>query len=245
MEYSDYIIYVDESGDHNLVNTDPNYPMFVLAFCIFRKTEYADLVSPSIQRFKFKHFGHDTVVLHEHEIRKQQAPFVFLKSRDKRAVFMQDINKLITKAPMTVIAAAIHKDEHKELSADPTNPYEVALTFCMERAYSFLNNLKQTRRKTHLVVECRGKKEDRDLELEFRRICDGANLIGQLDCFDIVFADKKANSGGLQLADLIARPIGIKILNPDQQNRAYEIIALKLRSNAKGSIDGFGLKRFP
>jgi hypothetical protein len=29
---SDYIVYVDESGDHGLVSVDPEYPVFVLAF---------------------------------------------------------------------------------------------------------------------------------------------------------------------------------------------------------------------
>ena len=34
-EFSDYIVYVDESGDHSLESIDINYPVFVLAFCIF------------------------------------------------------------------------------------------------------------------------------------------------------------------------------------------------------------------
>lgn len=33
MSFSDYIVYVDESGDHGPVSSD--YPVFVLAFCIF------------------------------------------------------------------------------------------------------------------------------------------------------------------------------------------------------------------
>jgi len=36
-EFSDYIVYVDESGDHNLERINPEYPLFVLAFCIFEK----------------------------------------------------------------------------------------------------------------------------------------------------------------------------------------------------------------
>ncbi|UUE99924.1 DUF3800 domain-containing protein [Xanthomonas hortorum pv. pelargonii] len=31
-QYSNYIVYVDESGDHGLETLDPNYPVFVLAF---------------------------------------------------------------------------------------------------------------------------------------------------------------------------------------------------------------------
>jgi hypothetical protein len=39
-----------------------------------------------------------------------------------------------------------------------------------------------------------------------------------------VFASKKVNCGGLQIADLIARPIGRSVLNPAQKNRAYDLI---------------------
>jgi len=37
--FSDYIIYVDESGDHGLERIDPEFPIFVLAFCIIRKSD--------------------------------------------------------------------------------------------------------------------------------------------------------------------------------------------------------------
>lgn len=33
--FSDYVVYVDESGDHSLASIDPDYPVFVLALCIF------------------------------------------------------------------------------------------------------------------------------------------------------------------------------------------------------------------
>ena len=36
-EYSDYIVFADESGDPNPASVDANYPVFVLNFCVFRK----------------------------------------------------------------------------------------------------------------------------------------------------------------------------------------------------------------
>ena len=35
--FSDYVVYVDESGDGNLEKPNPSYPMLVLAFCVFKK----------------------------------------------------------------------------------------------------------------------------------------------------------------------------------------------------------------
>lgn len=245
MTYSDYVIYVDESGDHTLTAIDRDYPVFVLDFCIFRKDSYANVVAPQVQAFKFAHFGHDIVVLHEHEIRKQKPPFVFLKSRDKRDAFMDGLNRLIEQADFTIVAAAIHKERLTQRYAAPGNPYEMALTFCMERAHAFLRDRGQHMLTTHIVVERRGKREDDELELAFRSIRDGANYVGEMPGFEIIFADKKTNSAGLQLADLTARPIGRHVLDPAQPNRAWDIIEPKLRRSPAGVVSGWGLKVFP
>jgi hypothetical protein len=46
VQFSEYIIYVDESGDHSLESVDEQYPIFVLALCIFKKDEYAATAVP-------------------------------------------------------------------------------------------------------------------------------------------------------------------------------------------------------
>ena len=68
MPYSDYVVYVDESGDHSLQSIDPNFPVFSLAFCIFKKSDFVETVVPSVQRLKFEFWGHDAAVLHGHGI---------------------------------------------------------------------------------------------------------------------------------------------------------------------------------
>lgn len=244
-KFSDYIVYVDESGDHNLQPIDKYYPVFVLSCCIFEKSDYSTTVSPRIQNFKFKYFGHDIVILHEHKIRKQRVPFKFLQNRAKRSAFMTELSKIVKDAPFTLVAAVIDKQRLTDQYAYPENPYEIALRFCMERTYALLKDRNQHSELTHWIVEERGKREDQELELAFRRICDGDNQWGRLDCFDIIFADKKTNSSGLQLADLTARPIGRHVLDPGQPNRAYDIIETKFRRSPRGEIEGWGLKVFP
>ena len=98
---------------------------------------------------------------------------------------------------------------------------------------------------THIIVEKRGKAEDNELELEFRRICSGYNYLQRNLPFELVFADKKSNSTGLQLADLMARPIGLHVLKPEQPNRAFDVIDEKFYRNGKGNKNGYGLKCFP
>ena len=47
--FDDYIVYVDESGDHSLTSIDPQYPIFVLAFCLFDKEKYAEKIMTNIK----------------------------------------------------------------------------------------------------------------------------------------------------------------------------------------------------
>jgi len=243
-EFSDYIIYVDESGDHSLASINPEFPVFVLAFCIFHKPEYASQVTPAIQQFKFRYFGHDMLVLHERAIRKAKDEFVILINQEKRIQFMEDLSDLIETSPFSVVSVVIRKELLKEKYSDPTNPYHLALGYGLERVYSFVRKKQKNNHKTHIIFESRGKKEDKDLELEFMRVCSGDNRWGRLP-FEIIFADKKTNSCGLQLADLIARPIGLYTMNPQQKNRAYSIIEKKFYCDGEGRKEGRGRKCFP
>lgn len=56
-ENSDYIIYIDESGDHGLENIDADYPLFVLSFCCFQIENYINNAVPKLQKFKFNSCG--------------------------------------------------------------------------------------------------------------------------------------------------------------------------------------------
>lgn len=243
--FSDYIVYVDESGDHGLKTIDPNYPVFVLAFCVFHKQNFTEQLVPAIQKFKFKHFGHDQIILHETDIRKDRGDFSILKSKVAKNNFMSELSDIIEATPFTFISTVIKKEQYRRRYSDPDNPYHVALGYGLERVFYYLRSQGVMPSKTHVIVERRGKQEDNELELEFRRICDGANYESAQLPLELVFADKKSNSVGLQLADLVARPVGLKILRPEQANRAYEILETKFYRNDAGHHNGWGLKCFP
>ncbi len=251
--FSDYVVYVDESGDHSLTSINPDYPIFVLAFCIMHKRHYAERVIPSVEKFKFNYFGHDAIVLHEHEIRKQTGAFVMLTDQTLRASFMNDFSRIMEVNNYVVVACIIDKErlkEHKSPQEGGRNPYHIALDFCLDGLYDFLAEKDQLAQRTHVLVECRGKKEDKELELEFRRLCDGSQRKGEVLPFEVIFLDKKTNAVGLQLADLIARPIGIHYLRPKQNNRAFEIIEQKVlcrggREQLGQNYEGYGFKIVP
>lgn len=240
--FSDFIVFADESGDHGLVSIDPQFPAFALTLCAMRKADYTAQVVPAVQGLKFKYWGHDAVVFHEHEIRKSKGHFaILMTSRTLREQFIEDMNQLIMSAPMTIFASVIDKIRLREKYANPWNPYEIALHFCMERLHLMLRGEGEQGKTVHVVFESRGAREDAELELEFRRIAGNDSHWGyrrhnfsEFD-FQPVFVPKAANSPGLQLADLTARPIALSRLRPDQPNRAFDIIRPKLK----------GLKAFP
>jgi hypothetical protein len=107
MKHSDFIVYVDESGDHCLTRIDPLYPLFVLSLCIFHKSTYCEQI--------------------------------------------------------------------------------ILVNECMRQGVHF----------------------------------------------ELVIADKRTNSEGLQLADLTARPMGLSVLHPEQPSRAAAIIRTKLAGDLK------------
>ncbi len=237
IDKSDYIIYVDESGDHGLQNIDKDYPIFVLAFCCFKKESYINKVVPLVQNFKFKYWGHDQIVLHEHPIRKQKDEFAFLRGDAKyRTIFLNDINDIMSDLDCKIFYVVIDKTTLSDRYVKPYNPYDLSVYFGLELINEFLLSKEQEGKEVHFIFEKRGHKEDKELELSFRQICDNHTRFGYKVTdftkikFTPIFSDKKSNSTGLQIADLIARPIGLHYIRGEQENRAYKIIEDKIQA---------------
>jgi len=243
--FSDYLVFVDESGDHNLTQIDPQFPVFVLLFAIVPKSEYVNQVCPNLQRFKFQFWGHDEIVLHEHEIRKPFGDFLFLLRKPLRERFLAGLTEQMAALPATVVAVVIDKPAYAARYHEPINPYDYALEVGLERVFRHLDDLGQSAASTAIVVEKRGRREDADLELAFRRVCDGSNALRKPFPFELVMIPKSSNSTGLQLTDLMARPVALRHLRPGQPNRAFDTIEPKFRRSPEGKVEGWGIKQLP
>jgi hypothetical protein len=191
-------------------------------------------------RIKLRYFQNSSIIFHERDIRKAIGAFEFLTNGLIREAFFKDLNCFFEQSQFHVIASVIRKDHLQRIYNDPGNPYTIGTEFCLERLLFFLNRRKQILRAT-ITFEARGKKEDHDLELTFLRLTQHQKYQGR---FDIKILPKIADCPGLQLADLIARPIGRYVLDPQQPNRAFDIIRPKIDS-INGKIEGYGLKIFP
>lgn len=243
--FADHIVYADESGSPVLDGTiDPGFPIFVLACVLVAKNACSDAVSPEIQRLKFDFTGHDQLILYERDIRRQSGRFAFLQvDGELRERFLARVNDLVAAAPVEVVATVVDKQRLRRQYASPWSPYDIALHLCMERLLARLLALGQEGKLVHVVFESRGAREDTELEVRFRRIAANEGQWGHRRPdfiavrWEPVFADKRCNSAGLQLADLFARPIGLKAVRPRQANRAFDVLRSKL------SLGSF--KQFP
>lgn len=59
-----------------------------------------------------------------------------------------------------------------------------------------------------------------------------------------MFSQKTQNIAGMQIADLVAYPIGRWVLDKTKENRPFEIIKRKFHQK-NGKIINYGLKIFP
>jgi hypothetical protein len=244
LEYSDYIAYVDESGDHSLTSIDEGYPVFVLSFCVFQKKHYSHIVAPALRMLKFETFGHDMVIFHEQDIRKKIGAFSAM-GKERREIFLEELNILIAQAEFTFLATVIDKYNLRREKTQDTHVYHLAMQLGLEKLHHFLQSRNQHNRLTHVVCEARGRVEDHALAFEFFRVCSGHNSVRKKLAFKLVVADKKTNSEGLQFADLAARPVGLSVIRPDQPNRAFQILQKKFHKNSEGEASGYGFHLYP
>ena len=231
MAFSDFFVCVDETGSADLANVDPAFPVFGLAFCVFRKDHYVRDVVPHVEALKFKYFGHDRVILHEYEIRRRRAPFRFGQD-DLGAELMADLDELISGLHVQIVAVVVDKRLVPSELAPWIDGYGLAVGRGLQGVAQLIRSAEGRAAKSevvHVLAEARGKREDRLAHEAFARIRRDKEEAGLTDLdFKLLVAEKGWNSSGMQIADLVAHPIARHYLNRDQPNRAWETIRLKL-----------------
>ena len=242
------VMFLDESGDHSLDKIDPSYPMFVLAGCIFDFDYYSKYVEPEANKLKIKHFGKTNVILRSYDIRKQKREFASLVDMTKRTTFYEDLDNFINNLDFKIIAAAIRKDKLKSQYRTPGNPYHLCLRFILERAVMYLG---RTGERMLFRIESRQTHNDEKLAEVYEDFRNKDQNMFKKDeiqakLVDLSFNQKVQNIIGMQIADLVAYPIGKWVLDNSKENKAFEIIEKKFHKSFRSSsyLD-YGLKIFP
>ena len=245
MNSSGFIVYADESGDQIKRKKGSPYPMFVLAFCIFKIEEYFKFANQFL-KLKFKYLNHDATIFHENDIRHHINDFTFLKENPElEEELNSEIASMINKHVFKVIANAINKDELKSSNNVHSALYNTSLEFCLGSLQEYLTSLGLNNISTHVILETRSKEENKDVKKfleKYHRKCISKSIPYNIET---KVSHKRTNTFGLQLADLIARPIGLSVLKPEQPNRAHDIIKKKYLCDKNGNYLNVGLKINP
>lgn len=242
-----YYLYIDESGDHGLTCVNTDFPVFLLCGVIVSEIEYGN-IKQSFNEIKNKFWQTKEVIFHSRDIRKCEKEFSILFDLEKKKIFYEQINSSLSQSKYSIIASAIQKELYiKKYGRLSNDVYELALSFIIERAIFYLDDVNLTEKQLEIVIEKRGKSEDKKLGEHFQRLLSrGTSYVTaeRLAPYElkIVFKSKRDNINGLQLADLVAYPIARYAIEPNRANPAFDLISTKIYSKGEKR---YGLKIFP
>jgi hypothetical protein len=241
-----YLLFLDESGTHDMRTVDPHWPVFVLLGLLEGEIYYQKTLVPRVKELKARYQINKTSPLHSRHIRRWDGAFSFLREQKKRGSFYEDINQLFKQCRIRIFAIIIDKIRFSKRFLFAPNPYDVSLNqllslICGPPGIPGPNRPFVQR----IIAEARGKAEDRALQKEYSSFArSGLSAYGarhvqsrlprtvkRLFPSHIDFAHKSAAVAGLELADLAAYPIGRAFINGDWKNPAYLAVASRIRGH--------------
>jgi hypothetical protein len=241
---TNYLLFIDECGTHDMAFVDPKFPVFVLLGLLVGETYYAKTLVRRTKELKHRHLGTDEALLHSKEIRRAEGVFAFLRqSEERRDAFYADVNALFLGARIRLFAVVIDKEGLRRRFLTPLNPYHVSLSQLLSIVLGPPRLPGPNRPKVvRIIAESRGRKEDNQLQREFQTLrASGFSSYGATDVQNrktttvqrlyperIDFVKKAKVVTGLELADLAAYPIARATINRNWENPAAQIVAKKL-----------------
>lgn len=247
-ENKKYILYLDECGDQNLTNVNPQFPVFTLCGIVVSE-EQDKMLNEQINALKEDIWHNTNIILHSRDIRKCQNGFEVLFDLEVKKRFLEGVNKILGSDVYVIVCCAIMKEQYIRQYGRLGDVYGLSLSYIMERTVFYLDSVRKEGDNIELrtVIERRGKKEDKALLAYYNEVLDrgtywvdAVRMKRYFKRFDMLW--KAENVVGLQVADLVAYPITRHVLNPDGVNLAYDV----LKSNIF-MLDGklYGMRVIP
>ncbi|MCW3083091.1 MAG: hypothetical protein JWP12_457 [Bacteroidetes bacterium] len=240
-----YYLFVDESGDHGLKNIDCDFPVFVLCGVIFSEDQHS-VFRERMHQLKTDVWGSKEVIFHSRDIRKCEKEFQVLFDLEKKKMFYERLNAIISGSDYKIISAVIQKDDYIKKYGRLGNVYAICLSFLIERTIFYLDT-KSKPIQLEIIVEKRGKLEDQELLKHYNEVHSigtGYVTSARIKNYNtrFRFKSKKENINGLQLADLVAYPIARHIIEPSKINPAFNVLEAKFYEEGGKR---YGLKKYP
>lgn len=259
-----YRLYIDESGALGYSSKPLNEQNFKerylsLTGIIVEDQDNENILQPEMLNIRrlFTDDPDTLPILHRDEICKKEGLFIKLNDADFKTRYTKALESLIDGLPFKIITIVVDKAAHKEkYGAASMNPYHYSIDLLLERYVKYLQPNKST---GDVMIEARGKKEDRLLQQEYTRFytigtyyIPASAIQNKLTSKKIKVKDKKLGIAGLQLADSLSLPSKLdvlktyKVINKDLVENYTKILISKIQSkyhkNGYGTVIGVGKK---
>lgn len=265
----DYILFIDESGDPSLKYVQKciknnksisDNKFFTITGCLMKREDFLT-AKKNILNLKYKHWNNGLamykkynalkrVCFHSHEIRGRKPPFD--NNTIKYDEFVIDLSEYMKNIPIDIFSYTIDKEKHCLRYTEPYHPYSLGLEFILERLVKY--SLKPNE-SAIIVIEGRGKKEDKELLNHIKDIMDkGTRYVGE-NYFNVIKGvyfnpkwskedDDKKTYFGLEIADLICYPIH-KYCKSNFTNKDKAFLSIEDKIYGYPDYKGKGIKVFP
>ncbi len=261
----DYIISIDESGSSNLkqvlkakrngkepADSEKHFTVTACKISMEKFNQARDMMMEIKHRywenalFDYKD-GPKRVCFHSREIRTRRE--AFNPGIIDYPSFIADLSEMMKNIPLTLYASHIDKEKHVQQYIHPLSPYDLCMTFVLERIMLDIGANKTC----VIILEARGKKDDNELLNFIIQLLDH----GSRYCSSTIFSkikgvyfnpkwsaadDDQKSYWALELADLCAYPIQ-KYFTYNKKDKAFETLLPKI--SCYPNIGGKGLKTFP
>ena len=239
------LLFIDESGTHDMQNVDPKWPVFVLVGLLVGEKYYATTFVRRVRNLKRRYDLSTDAVLHSREIRRWEGPFTFLADASARERFYADVNQLIRGLRMTLYAVAIDKRALRRRFLVRISPYDISLSQLLNLVCGPPGTPSSWRPKiARIVAESRGKAEDKQLQAEYQGFGKmGLSSYGAAGVRHrqprtvhrvfprrVDFLKKSRVVAGLEVADLVAYPIAQAVVMDRWDGPAYSVLSEKLKT---------------
>ncbi len=202
------LIYIDETGDHDLLHIDKEYPIFGLGALLISEKEYK-IMDKEIKSIK-KEFFNDkkgTFILHALELKRpnnkksDRRNQIMLNSETRTRFYDEFDKRIIKQFSFQVIACFIKKRQMVNTYAYPIDPYHLSFENLLNRIIRYGGKINT------IYAEKRYKDLDAQLIAEYNRLASvgiysfPSSIV--VSRTELKLVNKKENISGLQVIDLI------------------------------------------
>lgn len=246
----DYRVYIDESGDHAYRNVDILDKRYLgLTAVLVRQDRYDSEVRAPLEQLKKNHFTYDPdfppVLVRSHIIR-HRGPFWRLRDPVRGDEWGDALVGFMESLPISIYTVVIDKlAQFSTYGTAAGNPYEYCLRVLLNRIRGslFLRNAT-----ADVLTESRGNREDTQLQrayVDFQVHGDRWRTASEVRATypaALQFRRKDQNIAGLQIADLLAYPQKMEIVEREglPLHAPLSVFSRRLNSAVQTKINRYG-----